>query len=728
MIFSLNNLGIATHDNSVNINNGNLNLTVMYDLAENILKGRIINQNFSLLLPPTKSIISDNNITIDFNNSFVKINPTTVLINNASQIKITGELSDYQKSPIIDIKGDGTLSADDLRKFAGAEAKPYIDARGKLPIIFTLTGNDKRQHFMAKIISNAENYITPIHFDELKGKTSVSQIEIDYKGDRLNINKSTGIHTVSKTEESEHLNPIITAHGTIAKLDTIEPRFNLFKFDIPDNLHGKIYALKNSSFDLNGNILVIGKLAKPFIHGGVSVENLNLPSLLVKIKESGVKFSGYSMKLFADNIDLNGSDLKVEAQSDFEFSPVAKLHKLEVLSNNFDLDKVMKVSEMATKTLPQQPKTASANTSSDIPLEVSGRFLFRNIKTGNIKLTNTRGRIILAHNVLIIHPMMTNCFKGVVRGKIATDLLTGELDMDLKGHNLDVEQALADAANTKDAISGTASFSMKSNLKGSDYETQMKSLKGNVEFKIINGGYGPIGKIENLILAENIRNSQFFQTALGGIINNIATIDTAHFTELKGLIKFKDGKAILAPVTSQGNVMSLHIAGDYDLLKNTADIKVRGRLGSFLSNMLGPIAMLNPVNLVKATPGINVMMAKAFTLFTVVVTPEEMKAIPAFSQASTDDLTATKFQIVLRGDATKPLSMIKSFKWLSLQSDMDKAENFTENLPEEYLLADPETPEAKAAAEAKAKEDAKLINRIKRKFGSKGGKGVNNGK
>ena len=216
-------------------------------------------------------------------------------------------------------------------------------------------------------------------------------------------------------------------------------------------------------------------------------------------------------------------------------------------------------------------------------------------------------------------------------------------------------------------------------------------------------------------MAENIRESQFFQTALGGILKNIATIDTAHFSELKGKIIFKDGKAILSPITSQGNVMCLHISGDYDLLKNEADMKVRGRLGSFISNMLGPISALNPINLVKATPGINVVMAKAFSLFTVSVTQAEMDAIPAFGK-SQDDLSATKFQIVLRGDATKPLSMIKSFKWLALQSDIDKASNFTENLPEEYLLADPTTPEAQAAAAAKAKEDAKLINRVKRKF------------
>ena len=723
VMFSLNNLGIYTKDNSAKITNGEFKLTAMYDLAENIFKGNLKNQNFSLYFPPTKSVIKDNFLSIDINNENIKFNPTYVLINNASKIKLSGDISDYQKSPIINLVGDGALLSADLRKFGGDIAVPYVDAKGTLPIKLQLSGNDKKQFFVGQILSNGGNYITPVHFKKLMGKQCITQVKVHYKGDRLNV-KDTGIfitHNPFTDDFSSNMSgseAIIKAHGTFAKLDTIEPRINMFKLDIADGLDGTIYALKRSRFNLNGGILAIGKMAKPFLHGGINIERVNLPTLLTKVNNAGVKLNGYSMRLFADNIDLNGSDLNIEAHSNFEFSPVTKLFKLDINSNNFNLADVMKVAEASTKALPSvNSSSSSSSAQSDIPLEVTGKFLMRQIKTGNIVLRNTRGRIVLANNVVTIRPMMTNCFKGVVRGKISTDLITGAIDMDLRGHNIDVEQLLADAANTKDAISGIASFEMKSGLKGSTYEEQMKSLNGNVHFKIINGGYGPIGKIENLILAENIRNSQFFQTALGGIINNIATIDSAHFSELNGLIKFKNGKAILAPITSQGNVMCLYIAGDYDLLKNEADMKVRGRMGSFLSEMLGPIAMLNPVNLVKATPGINVMMAKAFSLFTVSITPEEMRAIPNFAKLSTSDIAATKFQIVLKGDASKPLSMIKSFKWLATQAEIDKASDFANNMPEEYLLADPTTPEAQAAAAAKAKEDAKLINRIKRKLG-----------
>ena len=152
--------------------------------------------------------------------------------------------------------------------------------------------------------------------------------------------------------------------------------------------------------------------------------------------------------------------------------------------------------------------------------------------------------------------------------------------------------------------------------------------------------------------------------------------------------------------------MNKDILGYFDLLKNEADMQVRGRLASMLSNMLGPISMLNPVNLVKATPGLNVAMAKAFTLFTVTVTEEEMKEIPDFAKNQMD-LSATKFQIILRGDVAKPLSLIKSFKWLAVQADIDNAQNFTTNLPEEFLLADPEALEAHKESLKRQKESLK---------------------
>ena len=152
------------------------------------------------------------------------------------------------------------------------------------------------------------------------------------------------------------------------------------------------------------------------------------------------------------------------------------------------------------------------------------------------------------------------------------NLLSTLLDIKVSGNGVDVEKALLDGAGMKDTLSGKASFDTDISLRGTTYEEQMRSLKGKVNFKVEDGQFGPFGKLENLIIAENIRESQFFQTALGGVISGLTTIDTTHFSELIGTLSFNDGICSLQPITSLGNILSLHIEGDFDLLRNYADM------------------------------------------------------------------------------------------------------------------------------------------------------------
>ena len=105
-------------------------------------------------------------------------------------------------------------------------------------------------------------------------------------------------------------------------------------------------------------------------------------------------------------------------------------------------------------------------------------------------------------------------------------------------------------------------------------------------------------------------------------------------------------------------------------------------MASLISNLLGPISAINPVNLVNSAASLNVVTAKAFSLFCEIVPAEEIDALPNFANAYVDN-AATKFQIVVRGDVAKPLSLVKSFKWLTTQMEFAKAEAFAESLPEQ---------------------------------------------
>ena len=60
---------------------------------------------------------------------------------------------------------------------------------------------------------------------------------------------------------------------------------------------------------------------------------------------------------------------------------------------------------------------------------------------------------------------------------------------------------------------------------------------------------------------------------------------------------------------------------------------------------------------------------------------EEMSTIPSFANSYVDN-AATKFQLVVRGYAAKPLTLIKSFKWLATATEYENAVEYVNSIPE----------------------------------------------
>ncbi|OLA77153.1 MAG: hypothetical protein BHW55_06335 [Candidatus Melainabacteria bacterium 35_41] len=715
---------ISDKNNSMIIGNEKLIAGIVSDLAT--LDGNIINKNLSLTLPLTGSIIRNPKLEIKLDENDINVKPFELLVNSNSKINLLGSISSYSSSPLIDLKADGHLNSVDLRRFAGHDAEPFIDAQGNIPVKVKITGNDKKQSIIAQLKSDAQNYITPVHIQSMQGKQSILQAKIDYKGDRVHI-RNTGFYTGTSlfgddlALNTQNAKEVFKVSGTIVNLNTAEPFINLIRISIPEEINAKLTAFTNSNLKANGRLLIFGKLASPLMRGSFKVKDLRIPEIFLTMDEADVNLSGKNIVLAVRRLLLNGSDINITARTDINPHPQFTLSRLDVRSRFIDLDRLMKVPDALAKyTAPPLP--SSKTQTADIPVVIrNGLINIRRIKTGEIIATNTTGRISMSNNNFFLNNLRTTAFDGIIRGDITANLITTALQIRTRGTGLNVEKALLALANMKDTLSGDLAFRTDITLSGSTMEEQMKSLKGTVTFAMTDGQLGPFGKLENMILAENIRESQFFQTALGGVINNLATVDTSHFSLMNGQILFDNGIAHINPITTIGNVMCLHISGDFNLLENTTDMKVRAKLGSVIANMLGPIAQLNPINLVQATPGLNVVMAQAFSLFCEQLTPEESAAIPNLP-TKLDDNMATKFQIVLRGDVAKPMSLIKSFKWLALASEIEQAQNFVSTLPDPSIVEDPNNATIEAilkAQELQAKEDAKLTNKLIRFFKKK---------
>lgn len=726
----LKNLSVNDRKNTFALTNEDLDIKL--DTVFPSLDGAIVNKNFRFNFPATQSSLYAPLLVLTMDETDINIMRSGVKLNNSSVINFHGDVFNYSKNPNINFVASGKLAAADLKMLAGDAVAFFIDGKGSMPVKFLAKGTLKKLALVGQVMTDADNYFTPVTFEKLKNKQNILQAHIDYKGNRIKI-KDTGIYTKNEpTLFSDNLElNVANSKQQLSVASTValgvNPYINLFKLSIPKALNGTIYALPESKFVLDKTMLfAFGEATAPKIRGIFRVADLDIPSLFIKLKEASVDLRERRLYFNLADLLVNGSDFNVNGYVNMDSLPIVSIPVLNVVSNNVDVAKLTAVAEAAAKVVPSSTPTQASSQPADLPIVLgNGSINFKRIDASPVIAENTTGRISIRDNIFYLDNLKTYSLGGQINGQVNLHLLNMLLGVKVKGQNFDVEKALLVLANMKDTLAGTASFEtdITMNAAAPNQIEQMRSLSGNVDFSIIDGQLGPFGKIENLILAENIRNSKFFQTTIGSVISSVVTIESSHFQNLDGHLEFSDGIVDIKPITSIGKVLCIHIAGNMNLLTNDATMKLRARMGSQFANMLGPLAAVNPINLVKVTPGLNVMAAQAFQFFCESISQEEMDALPNFKE-DFSAMSTTKFQVVIDGNTAKPLSMIKSFKWLALDTEIAAAQDFVSTLPDPSIVADPENAtyeqimQAKAELEAlQAKEAAKPINRIKRFLG-----------
>ena len=678
----LNNLALNDTKKSIYITNKEANISLNANPEK--INGDILNNGFQLSLPQMKTKTKINSLSLNINNEDVIINPFDFIYNDTSSINIKGKLKNYQTDPNIDIFLKGELKTKDILKTLGKEIAYYTPAKGSIPFKATVLGNDKKQEILAQVYADNNNYISPVILNSLQGLPSILQADISIKGNKIKI-KNSGLYHKRSSGFSDDLALNMKETNQIADFTAIidNGHINLLRLTIPHELQGKIAIFKKSSFKTKGKLTLNGNLDDINYGGNLKITDVNIPELSLKTKDIILDMAQKGFDLKLDKIDANSQIIDAELYGDLRPSKIFKISDLNISSNHIDVDKAMVTADKAMKYVPPSSSSSSASSASaDIPLYATGKIDIKKLTTGTIIIDNIKSNLLILKNELLLNHLSCKAFKGDVLGDIKMHLISGLLTIKLKGKNIDANDMLVNAANMKDTLSGSAEFKTDITLKGTTYAEQVKSLKGNVWFRMKNGVYGPFSKLENFFLAENVRENPIFKNTIGVILTPLTTIDSSHYETLEGKLSFKNGIVSMNPITSQGDVLCILIQGNMDLLKNEIDSKVRVRLASAIMDLLGPLAVANPVNLVKNTPGLNIMTAKLFSIFSIVVTENDYKQIPDFS-SSHKDANATKFQIMLQGDVAKPLKLVKSFKWMALQKDMDLAKEFSDKFVKE---------------------------------------------
>ncbi|MCQ2743868.1 MAG: hypothetical protein MJ230_03610 [bacterium] len=255
-----------------------------------------------------------------------------------------------------------------------------------------------------------------------------------------------------------------------------------------------------------------------------------------------------------------------------------------------------------------------------------------------------------------------NAFDGKFNGNIIYNMANAKTDLTFKGENMNAEKAIAGAAGIKNALSGVLNFDTKMNLVVyPDFNQMMKSIKGNISFKIDNGAFGKIGKLENLLQANNIIGNSLLKATTASFSNIGAIKNSAQFDYLSGEMTLSNGWANISNIKSTGKSIAYFISGKYNLINGSANIIILGRLDGAIVKLLGPIGELSAEKLLSYIPKFGELTSRYANILTTDPDKERVKDIPALSTGSK---IYKDFKVEFNG-GVESTSSVKSFKWLS---------------------------------------------------------------
>ena len=252
-------------------------------------------------------------------------------------------------------------------------------------------------------------------------------------------------------------------------------------------------------------------------------------------------------------------------------------------------------------------------------------------------------------------------FDGKINGNIIYNMSNLNTSVDFHGQGLNAEKAVAGAVGISNALTGTLGFDTKLTLKVVDYEDMMRSMKGKLTFKIENGSFGNIGRLENFFGASNIVSNAILKTTVATLSNLSAVKNSAKYDYITGDMTFSNGWANLNSIKSAGQTLAYFVYGKLHLVNMSTNLTILGRLDQSVVSLLGPVGELSADKLLSAIPKFGTLTASIANALTTNPKGERISEIPTLSNNSE---SYKDFKVIFNGGLESSNS-IKSFKWLT---------------------------------------------------------------
>lgn len=286
----------------------------------------------------------------------------------------------------------------------------------------------------------------------------------------------------------------------------------------------------------------------------------------------------------------------------------------------------------------------------------------KQFKFGGIIAENLSSKFALVdYKDFYLKDLTADAFDGKINGKIAYGILNSAINVDITGKNLNSTNAVYGAVGIKNALTGNMAFNAKLAMQGVTDKEIIESMKGNIKFNINDGRFLSIGRLENLVAAQNVSSNSILKTAISSL-STLSTIqETDKFKTIDGDIEMKNGTAKISNIKVTGPLMAYYVYGNYNILPNSANLIILGRLDAKVVSALGVLGELSAEKLLSYIPKFGNITSNILKTLTADPANEKTELIPQLSNGSTK---FKDFKVVFNGPVESAAS-VKNFKWLS---------------------------------------------------------------
>lgn len=520
----------------------------------------------------------------------------------------------------------------------------------------------------AKAQGNAQ--ITGIKiFPQAPAVISVPNITLDLVNNDIKI-KETNLY----------INQIKTIlSGKISNLKT-NPQLNAVTVSIPNQISVPVEGYPNSKIILSGNLILNGNLNQPKLQGSFDIPLIKIPTISTTIKDATLQINK-DLILNCPQIQIADSLMKLDAviKNDLSKGIVAK--NVNFSAQVLDLNTIIPIFK-------NLPKNSTSNTNITV---LNGRTSIGVFKAGAVVASNLSSNLSMKNNILLLDKLDGEAYLGKIAGSASYEIPNRKVNLNMQGRGLSANPAITAIMRRNDDINGILDFDSNISMIGFKKPELLNSLKGNLNFIISNGKMGVLGKFEHLLYAQNIISNNIFKGSLNLVARAITAKNTGVYKYMKGKILFSNSWANIDFVKTSGPSMSLYMTGRYNLVYNTANLIILGRISDDVVRILGPIGEFSVDKAISSIPKIGGITSSLINQLSTNPHYENTSQIPDLTPKT--DFKTKEFKVIIDGEVQKQ-SSVKSFKWLATptaaQTDYEKPEtppqaevpDFVKNLPD----------------------------------------------